>query len=279
MKASRQLSAGFSEADLDFVVEQAAPNAKDKARLKRLVQEDAFFRKALTGDERVFQAVMDDEESFLHISPGLYFEVLLRKARKEMETATYTVERSGRETVAVFDTKEVVDFLGSEEVLLYLAEALASFTRVHSYVVPVRVRRGIRRRLRFNDMDVDSLIRFCATADEEQRFGFYKRIADVCLFVAGAFPDYARADSRYPLSGRQRPLVAGRARRSLEEYQQEGRRFYGLAAEHPAARAQELSEVLWQLREHFQTATKPLNFIAAHYLHSQKHRLFGVQAD
>lgn len=279
MKAWRLLSAGFSEADLDFVVEQAAPDAKDKARLKRLVQEDELFRRALTGDERVFQAVMEDEESLLGISPALYFEILLRKARKELETATYTVERSGSETVAVFDTREVVGLLGREEVLLYLAHMLASFTRVHSYVLPVRVRRGVRRRLRFNDMDVDSLIRFCATADEEQRFGFYKRIADVCLFVAGAFPDYARSDSRYPLSTRPRPPIAGRVRRSLEEYQQEGRRFYGLAAEHPAARAQGLSEVLWRFREHFRTATKPLSFIAAHYLHSQKHRLFGMQAD
>ena len=73
----------------------------------------------------------------------------------------------------------------------YLAAMLASFTRVESYVRPVRVRRGVWRKVRYNDMDVDSLLRFCAEADEQQRLRFYKRIADVCLFVTGIFRDYA----------------------------------------------------------------------------------------
>ena len=94
---------------------------------------------------------------------------------------------------------------------------LASFTRVESYVRPVRVRRGVWRKVRYNDMDVDSLLRFCAEADERQRLRFYKRIADVCLFVTGIFRDYASSAGGV--------VGAGRGRRTLEDYETEGRRF------------------------------------------------------
>ncbi|MEK7777073.1 MAG: hypothetical protein AAB303_00410 [Chloroflexota bacterium] len=266
----------FTEADLDFVVGEVAPTASNKESLKLLIREDEGFRKAVVGDEKVFQRVINDDEILLKVSPALYFEVLLRKALRELETATHTLERTGRQSIPVFDTKEVVGLLARTEVLEYLAQMLASFTRIHSYVIPVRVRPGIRRRIRYNDMDIDSLLRFCANVDEEHRFGFYKRIADVCLFISGVFPDYTDM-YRYPASGEARPMAMRRARRSVEEYEQEGRRFYGLAEEHPAARAMQLSDVFGLLRLHFTSARKPLSFIAAHYLHTRKQAVFRVQ--
>ncbi|MBI4338982.1 MAG: hypothetical protein HY680_03415 [Chloroflexi bacterium] len=271
----RELS--LTDADLDFLVSQAAPSAKDPDRLKLLVRQEESFRKALVGNDRVFQQVMNDEEVFVKVSPTLYFEVLLRRSLKELETATHTVERAGRQNIPVFDTREVVDLLTQPEVLLYLAHLLASFTRIHSYTTTVRVRRGIRHRVRFNDMDVDSLVRMSATVDEEQRFALYKRIADVCLFISGVFPDYTFFDYRYPMSGQRRPLTTGRLRRSLEEYESEGRRFYSLAQQHPTAQLLDLAPVFGLLKEHFNSARKPLTFIAAHYLHTRKHMLFAAQ--
>jgi hypothetical protein len=268
---------GFAEADLDFVVGEVAPTASNKESLKRLLREDEGFRKALVGDEKVFQRVMNDEEILLKVSPSLYFEVLLRKALREMETATHTLERAGRQSIPVFDTKEVVGLLARPEVLSYMAQMLASFIRIHSYVMPVRVRPGIRRRIRYNDMDVDSLLRFCANVDEGQRFGFYKRIADVCLFISGVFPDYTYLGYRYPASSGTRSISVRRGRRSLEEYEQEGRRFYGLAERHPAARTLQLSDVFGLLRLHFTSARKPLSFIATHYLNTRKQAAFGFQ--
>lgn len=262
-------AASFTESDLDFVVGEVAPTASNKESLKLLLREDEGFRKALVGDEKVFQRVMNDEEIFLKVSPSLYFEVLLRKALRELETATHTLERAGRQSIPVFDTKEVVELLARPEVLDYLAQMLASFTRIHSYVIPVRVRPGIRRRIRYNDLDIDSLLRFCANVDEEHRFAFYKRIADVCLFISGVYPDNAVDGLR--------PLAARQARRSVEEYEQEGRRFYGLAEGHPAARTLQLSDVFGLLRIHFTSARKPLSFIAVHYLHTRKQMVFGVQ--
>ena len=265
---------GLSEADLDFVVREAAPDAADTEHLKRLIREDEAFRRALVGDERVFARVMTDEDVFLRISPALYFEVLLRRALVDLEQAVYTLEYDRAGTIPVFDTSAVVELLARRGVVGYLADMLSSFTRIRVSVTAVRVRRGIWRRVRTSDMDIDSLVRLCSAAEPEQRFAFYKRIADVCLFVSGLFPH--SASSRLP--GKLGPTPAARARRSLQEYVQEGQRFYELAAEHPAARALELTGVLGLLGENFTTATKPLRFIASHYLHSKGHQLFAPQS-
>ena len=273
---SRMVS--LTDTDLDFVVDEAGRGAMDTDRLKLLIEEDEQFRAAILGDEKVFQRLTADEEAFLRISPALYFEVLLRQALRDLETASYTVEREGRADLPVFDTQEVVRFLSIQGALDYLAHMLASFTRINSYTVPVRIRRGIRRRVVYNDMDIDSLARHCATADREQRFGFYKRIADVCLFISGVFPDYASPVVRYSVPNRMRATVSDRVRRSLEDYEAQGRQFYALAEERSAAQPLGLPGVFRLLRDHFTTARKPLSFIASHYLHGSRNRLFGSPA-
>lgn len=107
----------FTETDLDFVVDAAAPEAQNKESLKQLILEDADFRKALLENDRVFNRLMVDEEAFLKISTPLYFEVLLRKSRNELGAATHTIERTGRESIPVFDTREVMELLGEPGVL------------------------------------------------------------------------------------------------------------------------------------------------------------------
>ena len=266
------LGAGLTNRDLDFIVDHAAPGSGNRDGLKRLVVQDGAFRKALVGDERVFRAVTADDDILLKLSPHLYFEVLLRKAHVDIESATHTLERTGRERVPVFDAHEVSALLSKADVLVYLADMLASFTRVHSYVVPVRRRPGIRRKVRYSDMDIDSLVGMCASADEESRFVFYKRIADLCLFMTGIFPGSAHRQGHGEFPGRTRI----RTQRGIEEYEREGRRFYGLAEEHPAARTLGLAEVFGLLREYFASARKPLIYIAGQYLHSSGHRLFGT---
>ena len=260
----------LTESDLDFVVSEAAQGYTDTDRLKLLIEEDEQFRAAILGDEKVFQRLMADEETFLKVSPALYFEVLLRQALRDLETAGYTVERDGRADLPVFDTPEVVRFLSIQGVLDYLAHMLASFNRINSYAVPVRIRRGIRRRVVYNDMDIDSLVRLCATADWEQRFGYYKRIADVCLFISGVFPDFASPAVRYSVPNSMRTAVSDRTRRSLSDYEVQGSQFYGLAEEHDSAQHLGLSGVFRLLRDHFATARKPLSFIASHYLHGSR---------
>ncbi len=277
MERIRPRTARYSEADVDFVIDAAAPEAGKREKLKAAFREDEAFRTALIADDRVFQRVMADDEAFVRISPALYFEVLLRKAHRELEHATYTLERTGSQTVVVFDTPEVLDLLKRPGAIDYLADMLASFTKVESYVVPVRVRPGLWRKVRYNDTDIDSLMRLCQTAGEEQRLAYYKRIADVCLFTLGVYPEHAPMDYRYPSSGEPRRYFGTRVRRGLDEYETEGRRFYRLAGEHPAAQAFDLREVFLLLHEKLHAAKKPLNFISQHYLAIRKRQMFGAE--
>ena len=265
----------LSERDLEFLTETISPEVKDQYRLKMVIREDEDFRSKFIGDERVFRRVMDDDEIFLKISAGLFFEILLRKAAKDLERAGYTVEKTSTMRIPVFDTKDVVELLTKESLLSYLADMLSSFTRIESYAISFKARKGFWYKIRFNDLDIQSLISFCDVVEDEYRLGFYKRIADICLFIMGLFPDYVEREHRYPFSGHLRPQAPGKLRISPEEYEEEGRKFYSLAAEHPSAKEMDLSAVFWALHEKFQAAKKPLNFIAEHYLHYKKHMVFG----
>lgn len=270
----------MTAADLDFLVSTAAPETRDKARLKQILQEDEDFRNAFLEDEEIVRRVVADRKAFLKISPRLYFEILLRKARKELMGASHTIEYgSGARKVTVFDAGKVVDLLSRQEILRYLAEMLSSFTRVQSYSIAYRIREGVWGRIRFHDADVDSLLHLMEFAGEEFRIHFYKRIADIYLFTLGVFPEYVQLTFRYPYTGKSRPPFIGTAKRSMEEYEEEGRKFYRLAAEHPMAQGLALAEVFHTLHDSFHVARKPLNFIAENYISQDRRRLFDPGED
>jgi len=264
----------LSDRDLNFLIETAGSAARDKYRLKQIIREDEDFRNTFIGDSKVFRRVMDDDEILVKISPTLLFEIFLRRTANAFKELSYTVEKTTTMRIPVFDTKDLVELLSKEPTITYLADMLSSFTKVETYTVSFRIKKGIWRKIRFNDMDIHSLMSFSDAVEEEFRFGFYKRIADLCLFILGIFPDYAERDYRYPFSGQVRPNIRGKLRSSPEDYEQHGRKFYKLAAQHQSAKELELSEVLWDLHGNFQKAKKPLNFIADHYLQYRKHEIF-----
>ena len=265
----------LSDKDLDFLIEAAASGVGDKANLKKILREDKDFRNSFVSDEKVFNRLMADDEIFLKISPSLFFEILLRKAIGDLSKTSYTLEKTRNMSIPVFDTRELVALLNDQSIVAYLANMLSTFTRIESYSISFRIRKGFWRKIRFNDMDITSLIRFSEAIEDEYRLGLYKRIADVCLFILGIFPDYAERNYRYPLSGEIRPQIGAGARISPEEYEQKGQQFYRLAAEHQTAVEMDLSDVFWALYENFQKARKPLNFISDYYLTAKRHRLFG----
>lgn len=268
-------SLSLSDKDLDFLIETSSPGVFDKPKLKQILREDEKLRNTFIEDEKVFRRVMDQEEVFLKISPPLFFEILLRKAVRDLKEMSFTLEKTGTAKIPVFDTKEVVDFLGKESLLAYLADMLSSFTHIKTYIFSIQVGEYLFENIRFNDIDLFSLMDLSEEVDDEYRLGFYKRIADICLFILGMFPDYAEYDYRYPFSGALRPSFHGKTRMSAEDYEQEGRKFYRLAAEHPKARELDLSDLFWTLHEDFPKAKKPLNFIAEHYLSYRRSRFFG----
>lgn len=265
----------MSDRDLDFLVETVSPEVADKLRLKQIIREDEDFINTFIGKEKVFRRIMDDDEILLKISTALFFEILLRKAANDLEGVSYTIEKTQTMKIPVFDTKEVVELLTNETLLVYLADMLSSFTRIESYAISFRVKEGTWKKIRFNDLDIHSLMSFSEAVEDEYRLGFYKRIADICLFILGIFPQYPQHDFRYPFSGQARPQIFGKARMSHEEYEMEGQRFYKLAAEHQSAKELDLSDVFWALHSNFQKAKKPLNFIVDNYFQFMGHKFFG----
>jgi hypothetical protein len=262
--------------DLLFLVETFMPESRDTERSSSAIQHDEGLIEAMLADERLFRRLMSDEETLVRVSPWLFFTVLLRQARRDLPGETFTTERRSQQRVVLFDVDQVARLLAQEPLLEYLAVLLASFTRIQSVTVPVRVRKGIWRRYRANDLDVSSLLRYAETLQKDARFEPYRRIADVCLFLSGVFPDYIEAQYRYPLSRQIRPAAKGQYLRSREDYERHGQAFYRLAAEHEQARVEGLVDVLSALSEDFVLAEKPLAFLAEHYLRFTRYRLFDV---
>lgn len=270
-------SFSLKETDLDFVVNAAAPGFEDKDKLKRFIVEDEAFRKGLVGSEKVFQKIMQDDSFAVRISPPLFFEILLRRAYHNLTKSTYTTEKIGSHEILVFDAERVASFLESEPVLLYLAHMLSSFLKIESLVLAMRLRKGIWRKMRFSNMDIDALEMLCQALEEEERFNLYKRIADICLFIPGIFPEFTYYSHFYPYSGEKRPLLPGAlSRRSLEDFEREGKKYYSLAMEHRDANLTGMTETFRKLSEDYGLARKALNFLSQKFLYFKKRTIFEL---
>ena len=188
MSLDRSKTWRLSKLDLNFLVDTVSPEVADKPRLKQIICEDEDFRNTYMADAKVFHRVMRDDEILLKISPPMFFEILLRKAADDLSKVGHTFEKTGSMRIPVFDTEDLVSLLNRESLLIYLADMLSSFTRVESYAVTIRIRKGVWRKIRFNDLDIQSLMSLCDVVDDAYRFNLYKRIGDVCLFILGVFP-------------------------------------------------------------------------------------------
>ena len=119
-------------------------------------------------------------------------------------------------------------------------------------------------------------MRLCEDAAETEKFPYYKRIADVCLFMTGVFPDHYEPGRWRQDNMTQSAVQLRRGRLGLEQYEELGRRFYTLAERHPASAILDLSEVFATLAEHFTSAGKPLSHVTERYLHAGGARLFAA---
>ncbi len=260
----------LTEQDLDFVVETVASQRQDREQVKDIVRDKADFMDVMLEDERLFRRVME-EEAWVRISPYLLFTVLLRRARKDLHSGGYTLERLGpSQLLPVFDGPLVASLLEDGEVRDYLSAMLTSFTRVHSTVVYFR-HRGRTHRRSFSDMDIDDMVELSQGVEPEGRFPFFKRIGDIAMFLVGIFPEYVAAASA---GAHQRPRLAGRKLRTAEEYQEEGRRFYLMAAEcaPPGGGA---GELLGKMAGNFDLARKPLNLVSERYIPFSRFQWFA----
>jgi hypothetical protein len=170
--------------------------------------------------------------------------------------------------IPVFESSAVTDLLGRPSIRDYLADMLASFTRTNSGVIYWR-ERGAWHKRRFSDLDIDDMVDLSRIIDAEMRPAFYKRIADIALFLSGIFPDHltvfaARHQTRFS------------AKRTLKDYEQQGSRFYRVAA-------QETDQPQWRpaleiLAEKFTLARWALNTLGDRYLKTQREQYFRSPA-
>ena len=275
----KQTSSMLNDNDLLFLIRMLMPGYEQRQRMLRILREDEDILEAMLADDKLFHLLSDDPQSLLQVSSHLFFTVLLNRAREELKTRSYTVENDFGSHAIVFDSAAVVGFLEDRSIRNYLADMLVSFVRINSYTIPIRVRKGIWRKYRFSDYDIDSLLRYSEVLSREQRFPSYKRMADICLFTRGIFHDPTQLK-------RVSASITGKGTQELDSY---GRYFYRAAAEYAELmehqsltveeqqRLREIIEELLQLSEHFVMAVKPLTFMANHYLEPFKDELFLKQ--
>ena len=263
----------LTEADLRLLA-GVAPTPGGTIGLAR----DPAGIEARLADPRVFDAVFGAAAvaagQTVLVSPFLAFGVAVHRAVADLSALDYLPERSGlRQRVPVFDTPELRDFLGSAARRLFLAELLASFTRVTSG--RYRVRSGGRARTRrYSELDPVRLAGLLEEAPEETRPGIYRRLGDVSLFLAGVFPDYAAsyALGRFDAARLLRSARVPQAERdglaaapALDLLEYLGARWYRAALAAAPVTTARLA-VAGEVAGRFRQARRVLNHVADRYL-------------
>jgi hypothetical protein len=259
----------FSDEDLSYLIRVLVPGVEDKQRTMRALRDDEEILEAMLADDRAFHRLIDDPLSVLRVSPPLFFAILLSRVKKDIQEQPFTLERSKRLSMILFDGPQIIQLLNDKDLRAYLTGLLVSFVRVNSFSWTVRVRPGVWRRLRFSDFDIDSLLHYSSSLEEHERFPAYKRIADICLFTLGIL-----APSDPPAPEPAAPESMHLRARRWDDYVAEGVTFYRLASQHDESRARKQSEVLSTLAEKFTLAVKPLAVMSARYLQPFKENLF-----
>ena len=258
---------------LDAAGESRRDVRRDPELLEALIDSHATYRMLFAVPGR---------DPLLRGSPFLLFAVLIHRVVRDLGQASFVEEWVGpRQRVPVFDTGSLRDFGADPLRRFFLAQLLASYTRVASGSTLVKTSRGWRRR-RFSELDPIRLIELAEMVPESERPAVYRRLGDLSLFLTGIFPDYAGER-----------LVAEHERRQLERalgtvdhersdrqdgdwlLEQLGRRAYRIAQQGADRRAA-MAGVLAEVSENFAAARRVLNFLTDRYLFPMRSQWFGT---
>ncbi len=256
----------WSDEDLSFLIDLLEPDSGNRQGLMNALREDPEILEGMLGDPRLFRRLAGDPEGILQVSGRLFFAVLLERVRNDLRERVFTFENDNRYSVVVFDSGAALRLLDDAEVRSYLADMLASFARIGTRQVIVRVKPGVFRKVSLNDFDIESLIEYSRLADAGQRFLSYKRIADICLFLMGVFSDYLDARTMIPGA-----WFRSRSRKELAEC---GRYYYQAASREPPVAGEDMERVLRILSQQFLLAAKPLVYLSSRYLGFVRNRSF-----
>jgi hypothetical protein len=265
----------------------AGEDPSDTRWRARLWQEPAHLAQIL-GTRSLFDALFagcGDEETSVQASPFLVFAVLLSRVAHDLTAAPFVQEWVGPgRRLPVFDVEPLREFAAPSPRRMFLAELLASYTRVASGSTWVRTRGGWRRR-RFSELDPLRLLEVLVNVPPAERAAVYRRLGDLALFLTGVFPDFA--------GGRLLPsLQSERLRRALREgaidlenrgsagpgglddiylLGEIGRRSYERA--YQAAEGGQAG-ILAEVAQEFDQARRTLNFLTDSYLYPLRRKFF-----
>jgi hypothetical protein len=258
------LGVRYTDSDIRFLARVVGETPEAAAAYMRAWQLDAERIEPWLDDDRVLRQLMADDHSILEVSPRFLFTVLLRRIRRDLATIPYTVERvepDGR--LVVFDAPVVHELLQADEMFQYLVNLLVSFERIDT--VTVRGARPQSPLRRLNTFSLDDMVELAGLVDPPMRPAICRRIGDIALFVTGIFQEAIRRTAQRPLSSPFARMFVGRWR-GLEEYEADGRRFYGIAADQLRDVQPDLARVLARLAGDFTIARKPLAVLAERYV-------------
>jgi hypothetical protein len=240
---------------------------RDPAALLRILEDPGAFR-AVAGQGEAAP------EWAGPASPFLVFAVFVQRAAAELASVDHVPERMGqRQRVPLFDVPALRDFLDAPARRLFLAELLASFTRVASG--RYRSRAGGRMRTRrFSELDPVRLAGLLEAVPQAEQPGVYRRLGDVTLFLTGVFPDYAAAHVLGPVNAtrllRAAGLPAAHQERladtpAIELLEHLGARWYRAARDlAPVTTARIM--VVGEVADRFRQARRILNHVADRHL-------------
>ncbi len=253
----------------------------------------------LLSSREVFEALFVVDRGsgpIMLVSPFLAFAVAVQQAKVELSSASYVPEwvGVGRRT-PVFDVPRLVDFVSSPWRCFFLAELLASYSRVASGSVVVPTRRGLRRQ-RFSELDPVRLAALLDLVPDTDRPGVFRRLGDLALFLTGVFPDYvgrrglsevdqarllrsSRPSGRGGVTpdGASRPVAAGDDN-AVALLGQLGRRWYMAAYRLLPGPVPANVAVISEMPERFDDARRTLSVIADRFLFAHPDRWFGLPA-
>jgi hypothetical protein len=254
----------YTDADLRFLARVVGQgNARAAAGMLSAWRLDPSDADAWLDDRRVLATLLAGDQAVVELSPRFLFTVLLRRIRAELADIPYTVEQveSGGHLV-VFDAGIVHGLLTVDEMFNYLVELLVSFERAETLTIRRQhPAHGVRR---LNTHSIDDMVELAGLVEAPLRPTVFRRIGDIALFTTGLFPEAVRRSPRRPLTGLAAPTLQRRWR--LEDYEDEGRRFYRLAAELLTGTEPSLARVLGRLADDFAIARKPLAVLAERYV-------------
>jgi hypothetical protein len=260
----------LSESDLRFLVETVATNRRDYDHIINLVRDKEDLLEPMLEDPKLVERLFRDTEAFVRISPYMLFSVLLRRVRTDLEKETYVFEvESKGKRIPVFEAAAVAELLSNKPTCDYLVELLASFVRTNSGVIYWR-ERGAWHKKQFSDIDIDDMIELAHIIDPEMRPALYRRIADLTLFLSGIFPDHATLFATHPAG-----MLS--ARRTLKDYEHQGKRFYRVAERETDQ--DRLRPIFAMLAQQFILARWALNTLSDRYLKAYRARYFDFPGD